>query len=73
MVDAVPANGQQPAAGSGSPTILAQINGMYDGDPAHQAMLARYASAKLGPLLRRLGWSAAAGRARPMTRSCAAS
>jgi len=37
--------------------ILAQINGFYDGDVAHQAMVARFASARLGPAVRRLGWS----------------
>ena len=26
-------------------------------DPAHRAMLARFASAKLGPAMRRLGWA----------------
>lgn len=39
-------------------TILGQINAMYDRDPAHQAMVAHYASAKLGPLLARIGWAA---------------
>jgi aminopeptidase N len=38
--------------------ILGQINGMYDADPAHQAMVGRYAAAKLGPALRRVGWAA---------------
>jgi hypothetical protein len=38
--------------------IYGQINGMYEGDEAHQAMLARRASARLTPVLRRLGWNA---------------
>jgi aminopeptidase N len=37
--------------------IYNQIHGMYDGDPAHQAMVSRYASARLAPLLRRVGWA----------------
>jgi aminopeptidase N len=37
--------------------VLSQVHGMYEGDPARQAMVARYASAKLSPLLRRLGWA----------------
>src|SRR5436190_774902 len=37
--------------------ILSQIHGMYDGDPAHQALVSRYASARLSPLLARLGWT----------------
>ena len=37
--------------------ILAQVNAMYRQDPAHRAMLARLASEKLGPAMRRVGWS----------------
>ncbi|HVQ09579.1 MAG TPA: M1 family metallopeptidase [Allosphingosinicella sp.] len=40
--------------------ILAQINGMYESDPAHRAMVARLAFARLEPALRRLGWTARA-------------
>jgi aminopeptidase N len=56
MIDTVPADGNS-RLWIRAAAILAQIKGMYDSDPPHQAMLARYASAKLGPLLRRLGWS----------------
>ena len=56
MIDTIPANGNS-RLWIRTATILAQIKSMYDNDPAHQAMLSRYASAKLGPLLRRLGWS----------------
>jgi aminopeptidase N len=38
--------------------IYGQISRMYEGDEEHQAMLARRASARLTPVLRRLGWSA---------------
>ncbi len=38
-------------------TILAQVNAMYREDPARRAMLARLASEKLGPVMRRLGWA----------------
>jgi aminopeptidase N len=56
MVDAAPAdaNGHLWLRVAG---ILGAIHGMYDGDPGHQAMVSRYASARLGPLLRRLGWA----------------
>jgi aminopeptidase N len=37
--------------------ILAQANAMYREDPAHRAMLARLASEKLGPAMRRVGWA----------------
>jgi hypothetical protein len=56
MIDTVPAGGNS-RLWIRTANILAQINSMYDSDPAHQALLARYASAKLRPLLRRLGWS----------------
>jgi aminopeptidase N len=41
--------------------MLASINGMYAGDAAHQMMVARFAAAKLGPAMRRLGWAPRAG------------
>jgi aminopeptidase N len=59
MVNAVPA-GANPVLYGRVAGILAQIHGMYDGDAAHQAVVARWASAKLGPVLQRIGW-----RARP--------
>jgi aminopeptidase N len=59
MADAVPANGNN-RLWTRIAGILGQINGMYDSDTAHKAMVARYASAKLGPVLRRIGWSARA-------------
>jgi len=37
--------------------MLTQIDAMYDGDPAHQAMVRHYASVRLGPALTRLGWA----------------
>ena len=40
--------------------ILATISYMYEDDPAHKVMLARFAAAKLSPAMRRLGWSARA-------------
>ncbi len=41
--------------------ILGQISDMYAEDPAHRAMLARFAFARLEPAMRRLSWSARAG------------
>lgn len=56
MVDAIPANANTrvwaQAAG-----ILASIYRLYDGDPQRQAMLSRYASAKLSPIMTRVGWT----------------
>src|SRR6185503_19787777 len=62
MIDGAPANANSHLCDRIS-TILSQINRMYDNDPAHQAMLAGYASAKLTPVLRRLGWNARPGEA----------
>jgi aminopeptidase N len=60
LVDAVPANANprlvQSAAG-----ILAQIYASYDGDPRHQALVTRYATARLAPVLARIGWAAKPG------------
>ena len=60
MVDAMPANAS-PALYGRVALILAAIYDMYEGDPAHQAMVSRYASAKLSPALARVGWSAKPG------------
>jgi aminopeptidase N len=43
--------------------IYARIDELYEGDPQHRAMFARYASAKLAPVLQRLGWTARRGEA----------
>jgi aminopeptidase N len=60
MIDAMPANAS-PALYARVATILAGIHDMYEGDPARQAMVSRYASAKLSPALGRVGWSAKPG------------
>ena len=62
LLDAVPTNAN-PQVYSRVAGILASIHGLYDGDPARQAMVARYASAKLSPMLTRIGWTAKAGEA----------
>lgn len=41
--------------------IFSQIDAMYENDARHRDMVRAYASAKLGPVLRRLGWSPRAG------------
>ncbi|MEA3060969.1 MAG: hypothetical protein QOJ94_750 [Sphingomonadales bacterium] len=41
--------------------ILEQIHGMYEDDPARQAMVARYAARKLGAVMARVGWTAKPG------------
>jgi aminopeptidase N len=62
LIDAVPANAN-PQVYSRVAGILSSIHSLYDGDPARQAMIARYASAKLSPMLARIGWTATAGEA----------
>lgn len=43
--------------------IYARIDTLYEGDAQHRAMFARYASSRLTPVLRRLGWTARANDA----------
>ncbi|MEO7178200.1 MAG: M1 family metallopeptidase [Allosphingosinicella sp.] len=62
MVDAVPANAN-PQVWSRAATILSDVHEFYENDPSHRAMLARYASAKLSPVLGRIGWAPKAGEA----------
>jgi aminopeptidase N len=62
MVDAVPANAN-PQVWSRAATILSSVHAMYEGDPARRAMVERYASAKLSPVLARIGWAPRAGEA----------
>ena len=62
MVDAVPAKAN-PQVWARAATILKSVHNLYEGDPAHQAMLSRYASAKLSPVLARIGWAPKAGEA----------
>jgi aminopeptidase N len=65
MVDATPGAGANSRLYGREATILLQIYHMYDGDPARQAMVARYASARLAPVLARIGWTARPGEAPP--------
>jgi aminopeptidase N len=60
LVAAAPENANPKLLGRMA-NMLASINGMYAGDAAHQAMVARFAAAKLGPAMRRLGWAPRAG------------
>lgn len=62
MVDAVPANAN-PQLLSRVAAILSSIHSMYENDPARRAMVARYASAKLTPVLTRIGWKPKPGEA----------
>jgi aminopeptidase N len=62
MVDAVPSDAN-PQVWQRVATILKSVHNLYEGDPDRQAMVARYASAKLSPVLARLGWTAGAGEA----------
>jgi aminopeptidase N len=55
MIDAAPADANPRLTGSVA-NILAQIYGFYEGDARHQALITRYASAKLVPVLARIGW-----------------
>jgi hypothetical protein len=56
MAQAAPADGNSRLL-SRIADMLSQIRNMYDGDGAHQALVARFAEFKLGPAMRRLGWS----------------
>ena len=60
LIDAMPA-GASAALYARVATILAAIYDMYEGDPGRQAMVSRYATAKLLPALNRIGWSAKPG------------
>jgi len=60
MADAAPANANGRLL-TRIANMLAQVEGMYEGDEAHQTMVRAYASARLGPALRRLGWAPRAG------------
>jgi aminopeptidase N len=62
MVDAVPADAN-PQVWTRAATILKSVHGLYGGDDPHQAMVARYASAKLSPVLARIGWAPKSGEA----------
>ena len=59
LVDAVPANAN-PQVWSRVSSILARVYDLHEGDPQRQAMVSRYASSKLSPILARVGWSARA-------------
>lgn len=54
LVDRVPANANTQLVARAA-SVLSGVHGMYDGDPAAQMRVARYASAKLSPVLVRLG------------------
>ena len=60
MVDAVPANAS-PAVLAEVPDYIDSAYAMLDGDKAGQARVAAYASRKLGPVLKGVGYDAKAG------------
>jgi aminopeptidase N len=60
MVDAVPANAN-PQVWSRAAAILSSVHKMYESDPPRRRMVERYASAKLSPVLARIGWAAKPG------------
>ncbi|HYG30084.1 MAG TPA: M1 family metallopeptidase [Allosphingosinicella sp.] len=60
LVDAAPANPNTRLA-LRIAGILGQVHGFYGDDPARQALVARYAGQRLGPIFRRLGWIARPG------------
>jgi aminopeptidase N len=55
MIDAAPGDANPRLTGAIA-AILAQIHGFYEGDPRHQALVTRYASMRLAPVLARIGW-----------------
>jgi aminopeptidase N len=62
LVDAIPADAS-PQVHSRAASILSSVHGAYEGDARRQAMVARYASARLAPVLTRIGWTPKAGEA----------
>src|SRR4051812_17255443 len=66
LVDRVP-DGANSRLYARTAAILNQVYGMYEGDAAHRAMVARYASKRLGPVLARIGWTAKPGEPAPVT------
>jgi aminopeptidase N len=62
MVDAVPADAN-PQVWARAAAILGSVHNMYEADPARRAMVERYASRKLSPVLARIGWTPKAGEA----------
>ncbi len=56
LVDRLPANANTKLVARAA-NVLASVDDLYDGDAASQARVARYASAKLSPVLVRLGMS----------------
>lgn len=60
FIDATPTDAN-PALWGRVNTILASIYRRYEGDAHQQALVSRYASARLGPVLDRLGWDAKPG------------
>jgi aminopeptidase N len=56
ILDAAPANAN-PQLYTRMANILGQIYNFYNGDPQRQALVSRYASAKLSPALARIGWT----------------
>ncbi|HEX9948149.1 MAG TPA: M1 family aminopeptidase [Allosphingosinicella sp.] len=62
LVDAVPANAN-PQVWTRAAAVLGSVYNLYEADPARRAMVARYASGKLSPVLARIGWAPKAGEA----------
>jgi aminopeptidase N len=62
LVDAAPADARS-ALHSRIATLLGEVYDLYEGDPRHQAMVARYAAARLSPVLARIGWAPRSGEA----------
>jgi aminopeptidase N len=62
MVDAVPADAN-PQVWARAAAILGSVHNLYEADPARRAMVERYASRKLSPVLARIGWAPKAGEA----------
>jgi aminopeptidase N len=60
LIDAIPVNANSQLYGRAA-LILKQLHRSYEGDPGHQAMVTRFASARLSPALARTGWTARPG------------
>lgn len=62
LIDRMPADGSTQLVGRAA-EVLSSVHSLYAGDPARQAIVARYAHSKLSPVLSRLGMNPRNGEA----------
>jgi aminopeptidase N len=65
LVRATPADADPQVWGKVA-SVLAEVNGMYDGAPAERAAFRKLAVARLSPVFQKVGWTAKPGEASPV-------